>query len=120
MQKTDFLEALSEGKAKAVEFDKIVSQLKELKEQLTTSNELLQESIPRSEFLCLQTNIVNRLEEFKEIVSLFSQEAKLLISDSIFIIDEALSDPQNCRPAIFKVVHSILKLDVHHNKYQTV
>ncbi len=100
MLKSELLAALSEGEAKAVECNMLELQLSKLKEQLLCSNELLQESIPRSEYLSFQTNIILNFEEFKEFVSSFRQEAKLLIADSVSKIDEMLDDPDICVPVL--------------------
>jgi hypothetical protein len=102
--RTELLAALSEGEAKAIKFDMLELQLSNLKEELMSSNALLQDSIPRSEFVCFQTNIAVLFQEFTEFVSSFRQEAKLLMTDSISRIDEMLSDPEICRPAILDII----------------
>ncbi len=92
--------ALSEGEAKAVEVGMLELQLGNLREQLISSNSLLQESMPRSELLSFQTNMVVLFQEFKELVTSFRQEAKLWITLSISRIDEILSDPEFSKPAV--------------------
>jgi hypothetical protein len=98
--RSELMAALSEGEAKAVEVGMLELQLGNLREQLISSNSLLQESMPRSELLSFQTNMVVLFQEFKELVTSFRQEAKLWITLSISRIDEILSDPEFSKPAV--------------------
>ncbi len=98
--RSELIASLSEGEAKAVEFGVLELELYNLKEQLNSSNTLLQESVPRSELLSFQTNVAALFQEFKAFAFSFRHEAKLLMTQSISRIDEILSDPEICRPTI--------------------